>query len=81
MKFELKNVLHLPSTPVNLFSGLQFELKGGYLKKGVMFNDQDQGLARVETTPNGHFLKVVKEPMFMKSAMRTTIMKPKPLEL
>jgi GAG-pre-integrase domain len=51
------------------------------LKKGVIFNDQDQGLARVETTPNSHFLKVVKEPMFIKSAMHTTIIKPKPLEL
>jgi hypothetical protein len=46
-----------------------------------MFNDQDQGLARVETTPNSYFLKVVKEPIFIKLVIYTTIIKPKPLEL
>lgn len=51
------------------------------MKKGVMFDNQDQGLARVETIPNGHFFKVVKELMFMKSVLHTTILKPKPQEL
>ena len=36
LKLELKDVLHLPSVPVNLFSGQLFEKRtsGGYLKKG-----------------------------------------------
>jgi hypothetical protein len=79
VRFELSNVLHLPSTPVNLFSGLQFELKGGYMKKGVMYNEKDQGVAQVETTPNGHFLKVVDQPMFNVSALHSGIVKPLPL--
>jgi hypothetical protein len=56
---ELQKVLHIPSTPVNLFSGLQFESLGGYLKRGVIYNSQDQAVAQVDTTSNRHFLRVI----------------------
>ena len=66
LKLELKNVLHLPSIPINLFSGQQFEkyTRGGYLKKGVLYTGNNEPVAPIETTESGHFLKVVKEPMF-----------------
>src|SRR3979411_3316862 len=66
LKLELKDVLHLPSAPVNLFSGQLFEQRtsGGYLKKGVLYTGSDEPVALIETTRSGHFLKVVKEPMF-----------------
>ena len=65
LKLELKDVLYLPSVPVNLFSGQLFEKRtsGGYLKKGVLYTGSDEPVALIETTSSGHFLKVVKEPM------------------
>ena len=66
LKLELKDVLHLSSVPVNLFSGQLFEKRtaGGYLKKGTLYNGRDEPLAQIESTGSGHFLKIVKEPRF-----------------
>ena len=66
LKLELKDVLHLPSVPVNLFSGQLFEqrTKGGYLKKGVLYTGSDKPVAQIETTKSGYFLKIVKGPQF-----------------
>jgi hypothetical protein len=61
---KLQKVLYMPSTPVNLFSGLQFESLGGYLKRGVIYNSQDRAVAQVDTTSNRHFLRVINQPMF-----------------
>jgi hypothetical protein len=77
-QLQLQKVLHLPSTPVNLFSGLRFESNGGYLKRGVMYDPKDQAVAQVDTTLNGHFLRVVNQPMF---AMRSGIAKLQPIEV
>ena len=84
LKLELKDVLYLPSIPVNLFSGQLFEKRtnGGYLKKGVLYTGSDEPVALIETTSSGHFLKVVKEPMFkhvLLSSKSST--KPKSLDL
>lgn len=82
LKLELKDVLHLPSVPVNLFSGQLFEKRtaGGYLKKGTLYNGRDEPLAQIESTGSGHFLKIVKEPRFALLA-RSIKSKPVPLEL
>jgi len=83
LKLELKDVLHLPSTPVNLFSGQQFEkhTSGGYLKKGVLYTGNNKPVALIKTTESGHFLKVVKEPMFIYVLLSSMSLKPKPLVL
>jgi hypothetical protein len=84
LKLELKDVLHLPSVPVNLFSGQLFEKRtsGGYLKKGVLYTGSDEPVALIETTGSGHFLKVVKEPMFTHALLSSvSSTKPKSLDL
>ena len=87
LKLELKDVLHLPSVPVNLFSGQLYEkhTSGGYLKKGILYTGSDKPVALVETTRSGYFLKVVKEPMFthalFTSTTKTSTPKPKSLDL
>jgi hypothetical protein len=82
LKLELKDVLHLPSAPVNLFSGQLFEQRtsGGYLKKGVLYTGSDEPVALIETTRSGHFLKVVKEPTFTHALLASST-KPKSLDL
>ena len=64
LKLELKDVLYLPSVPVNLFSRQLFKkyTSRGYLKKGVLYTSSDEPVAIIKTTKAGHFLKVVKEP-------------------
>ena len=66
LKLELKDVLYLPSIPINLFSGQLFKkyTRGGYLKKGVLYTSSNKPVALIKTTKSGHFLKVVKEPIF-----------------
>ena len=83
LKLELKDVLHLPSTPINLFSGQLFEkrTKGGYLKKGVLYTGSDEPVAPIETTEFGHFLKIVKEPVFTHALLSSMSSKPKSLDL
>ena len=84
LKLELKDVLLLPSVPVNLFSGQLFEKRtsGGYLKKGVLYTGSDEPVALIETTRSGHFLKVVKEPMFIRALLSSkSSTKPKSLDL
>jgi hypothetical protein len=72
-------VLHLLSAPVNLFSGQLFEKRtsGGYLKKGVLYTGSDEPVALIETTGSGHFLKVVKEPIFKHALLSSVSSKPK----
>ena len=81
LKLELKDVLHLPSAPVNLFSGQLFEkhTSGGYLKKGVLYTGNNKPVALIKTTKSGHFLKIVKEPIFIYILLSS--LKPKPLDL
>jgi hypothetical protein len=83
LKLELKDVLYLPSVPVNLFSGQLFEKRtsGGYLKKGVLYTGSDKPVALIETTSSGHFLKVVKEPMIHALLSSQSSTKPKSLDL
>jgi hypothetical protein len=83
LKLELKDVLHLPSVPVNLFSRQLFEnrTRGGYLKKGVLYTDSDEPVALIETTESGHFLNIVKEPMFTHALLSSVSSKPKSLDL
>jgi hypothetical protein len=82
LKLELKDVLYLPSVLVNLFSGQLYEkhTSRGYLKKGVLYTSSDEPVALVETTRSGHFLKVVKEPIFTHTLFTSTT-KPKSLDL
>jgi hypothetical protein len=84
LKLELKDILYLPSIPVNLFSRQLFEKRTnrGYLKKGVLYTSSDKPVALIETTSSRHFLKVIKEPMFkyiLLSSKSST--KPKSLDL
>jgi hypothetical protein len=74
LKLELKDVLYLPSALVNLFSRQLFEkyTSGGYLKKGVLYTSSDKPVALIETTRSGHFLKVVKEPIFTHALYTST---------
>ena len=83
LKLELKDVLYLPSTPINLFSGQLFEkyTRGGYLKKGVLYTGSDKPVALIKTTKSGYFLKVVKEPMFIHALLSSVSSEPKPLVL
>ena len=70
--------MHLPSIPINLFSGQLFEkcTRGGYLKKGVLYTGSDKPVALIKTTKSGHFLKVVKEPMFTHALLSSVELKP-----
>jgi hypothetical protein len=83
LKLELKDVLHLPFTPINLFSRQLFEkcTKGGYLKKGVLYTGSNKPVAPIETTEFGHFLNIVKEPMFTHALLSSVSSKPKSLDL
>jgi hypothetical protein len=83
LKLELKDVLHLPSILINLFSGQQFEkyTSGRYLKKGVLYTSNNKPVALIETTESGHFLKVVKEPIFIYALLSLLSSKPKSLDL
>ena len=78
LKLELKDVLHLPSTPINLFLGQLFKkyTRGGYLKKGVLYTGSNEPVALIETTESGHFLKVVKEPIFTYVLLSLVELKP-----
>jgi hypothetical protein len=82
LKLELKDVLHLPSTLVNLFSRQLFEqyTSGGYLKKGVLYTSSDKPVAQIKTTKSGYFLKVVKEPILTYILLASST-KPKSLDL
>jgi hypothetical protein len=83
LKLELRDVLYLPSILINLFSGQQFEkyTSSGYLKKGVLYTSNDKLVALIETTESGHFLKVVKEPIFTHALLSLLSLKPKSLDL
>ena len=83
LKLVLKDVLHLPSTPINLFSRQQFEkyTRGGYLKKGVLYTGNNEPVALIKTTESGHFLKVIKEPMFIHTLLSLVSLEPKSLDL
>jgi hypothetical protein len=83
LKLELKDVLHLPSILINLFSGQLFEkrTRGGYLKKGVLYTSSNKPVALIETTEFRHFLKIVKEPIFIHALLSSVSSKPKSLDL
>jgi hypothetical protein len=83
LKLELKDVLYLPSIPVNLFSGQLFEKRTsrGYLKKGVLYTSSDELVALIKTTKAGHFLKVIKEPKIYILLSSQSSTKPKSLDL
>ena len=84
LKLELKDVLYLPSVPVNLFSGQLFKKRTskGYLKKGVLYTSSDELVALIKTTSSRHFLKVIKEPMFKYVLLSLkSLTKPKSLDL
>ena len=83
LKLELKDILHLPSIPINLFSGQLFEkcTRGGYLKKGVLYTGSNKLVALIKTTKSGHFLKVVKEPIFIYILLSLVNLKLKSLDL
>jgi hypothetical protein len=71
----------VPSIPVNLFSGLRFGSLRGYLNSGIMYDAKDQAVAQVDTTLNGHILRVVNQQMFaMRVQAEATKTKPQPLE-
>jgi hypothetical protein len=76
-------MLHLPSIPINLFSRQQFEkhTSSRYLKKGVLYTSNNKLVALIETTESGHFLKVVKEPIFTYTLLSSLSSKPKSLDL
>ena len=83
LKLELKDVLYLPSTLINFFSGQLFEkyTRGGYLKKGVLYTSSNKPVALIKTTELGHFLRVVKEPMFTHALLSLVSLKLKSLDL
>ena len=83
LKLELKDILYLPSILINLFSRQQFKkyTKGGYLKKGVLYTSNNKPVALIKTTKSGHFLKVVKEPIFIYILLSLISLKLKPLDL
>jgi hypothetical protein len=83
LKLELKDVLHLPSILVNLFSRQLFKKRTskGYLKKGVLYTSSDELVALIKTTRLGHFLKVVKEPIFKYALLSLVSSKLKSLDL
>ena len=83
LKLELKDILYLPSTLINLFSRQLFEkyTRGGYFKKGVLYTGSDKPVALIETTESGHFLKVVKEPIFIYALLSLVSSKLKSLDL
>ena len=78
LKLVLKDVLHLLSILINLFSRQQFEkyTRGGYFKKGVLYTGNNELVALIKTIKSGHFLKVVKEPMFIYALLSSLKLKP-----
>ena len=51
-------------------------------RKGVLYTGSDKPVALIETTESGHFLKVVKEPMFTHALLSSqSSTKPKSLDL
>jgi hypothetical protein len=83
LKLELKDVLYLPSILINLFSGQLFKkhTRGGYFKKGVLYTSSNKPVALIKTTEFRHFLKIVKEPIFIYILLSLVSSKPKSLDL